>query len=178
MEEEKKPLLQEDNTPKKETRLSGFFKLNNDTYERVCTTLKKSLDETQIVRYHFQHPLVKDIGDAETPIYLIMDGMVVTDDGVNIHFFPVYINVNNSQYFIGSDIPYDKLPSECRTDMVLEKDFESYPETITYSEYQGELFLHYEYGTRVTEHDNDETCKVENYLRLINLNSKTLIQLI
>lgn len=175
MEEEKKPLVQEDTTPKKETKLSGFFKLKKDVYDRLCTALILNSTTTQ---NPFDHPLVKNVGDSETPIYMIMEGMIVTDDGVNIHFFPVYANVNNSNYFIGSSIYYDALPKECRTDMVLEQDFEEKSENVTYSEYGEKWFLHYEYGTRIIEYDKLGNAKLESYLRLINLNSKTLIQLI
>lgn len=174
MKEEKKLLVQEDTTPKKETRLSGFFKLKEEIYQDLYVKILNAVQEPN----SFNHPLVKNIGVSETPIYMIMTGMIVTDDGTNIHFFPVYINVSNYNYVIGSSIYYDELPTKCRTDMVLEQDFEEKPEEITYSEYGEEWFLHYEYGTRVMEYDKLGNAKLESYLRLINLNTKTLIQLI
>ena len=174
MEEEKKPLVQEDTTPKKETKLSGFFKLKEDVYRDIYGKILNTSQESNV----FKHLLVKNIGDSETPIYMIMEGMIVTDDGVNIHFFPVYTNINNTNYFIGSSIYYDALPKKCRTDMVLDQDFEEKSESVTYSEYGEEWFLHYEYGTRIIEYDKLGNAKLESYLRLINLNSKTLIQLI
>ena len=174
MEEEKKPLVQEDTTPKKETKLSGFFKLKEDVYRDLCDKIFNTEEESKL----FEHPLVKNIGDSEIPIYMIMTGMIVTNDGYNIHFFPVYINVSNYNYVIGSSIYYDELPKDCRTNMVLEQDFEEKSESVTYSEYEEEWFLHYEYGTRVIEYDKLGNAKLESFLRLINLNSKTLIQLI
>ena len=102
--------------------------------------------------------------------------------------FPVYINTDDHNYVIESSIDYKKLPNACRTDMVLERDFDSNAENVTYSECDGKTFLHYEYGTRVIEAPdsgkNTESGEVyrhwttEYFLRLINLNSKTLIQLI
>lgn len=170
MEEERKPLMQEDTTLKKETRLSGFFKLNEDEEKKLLSMIMNSSKDTELI----QHPLIKNVGDSETPIYMIMKGMIVTDDGVLIHFFPVYQNAYDTKYLIGSAIEYDELPNECRSLMTLNQDFENREENVTYSEYDGNLFLHYEYGARVLGDD----IPFEYYLRLINLNSKTLIQLI